>query len=268
MVEENIFQTSSAQRRCVLGLAVLVSFLLLVPTQGCPGSSAADGLDGTHYTCTASDAADCTVIPGEIVSLTGDFAAPERTGVALAAGGLGFTVKCAAVSGQGITGSDTLEAKVSGCYGVPSFSIDGAGSIVVDGTADATACPPEDCVCSYANSAWVGTHPTFWNDDGDTTYDDDNGATFNDDGDATYDHDDGGTYDDDDGTIPDNPPSPPSHTYPTIGQARSLLYRYLTVPASKNHLFNPARSSTTHFYSYYSYCCSYKYHRGSRLRNS
>ena len=136
------------------------------PARACPTSSATNGLDGSVYTCSANDAADCAVTPGELHSLTGTFATPERTGSALAGAGLSLTVKCAEVAGQGPErAADGLTATVRGCYGTPFFSVGGSGAVVVVSTGHAD-CAAADCTCSYSSqtldSDFAGTISTTY----------------------------------------------------------------------------------------------------------
>ena len=130
----------------------LAACLLARPAAACPTSSAANGLDGTAYSCTDGlDATDC-VTAGSLSGVTGVFDSPERTGVALAASErLSFTVKCAAVADQGITDQGTTAVSVKGCYSDPSFTISGKGAVVVTATSDAAACPPDDCTCTITD---------------------------------------------------------------------------------------------------------------------
>jgi len=147
------------------GLAVLASLAaaaLVGPARACPSTSHTNGLDGSVYTCTTNDDDSCDIVLGELHTVTGTFATPERTGSALAGGELGLTVKCATVAGNGAArAADGLSATVRGCYGDPVFPVTGAGSVVVVSTADAT-CAAADCTCTYTNQAldtnFAGSH--------------------------------------------------------------------------------------------------------------
>jgi len=157
--------------RWLCGVLCLAASLLVRPAAACPTSSAANGLDGTAYSCTNSfDATDC-VTAGSLTGVTGVFDSPERTGVALAASeNLGFTVKCAAVADQGIENQGTTAVSVKGCYSDPSFSISGKGAVVVTATSNAAACPPADCTCTISNGflqSTTGSHSGTWDDNGD-----------------------------------------------------------------------------------------------------
>ena len=123
--------------------------LLAAGTGACPNVSEEGGVDGTGYTCT--DGADastdaCTTV-GSLTDLTGTFATPERTGQALAAGGLSVTVKCATVTNHGITGLGTQQASVIGCYGDPAYLIEGLGAVVETGRLAHAECAASTCPC-------------------------------------------------------------------------------------------------------------------------
>ena len=88
MAVQTAWAEPSVRRRRRLRLPslsiLLVASALMDPARACPTSSATNGLDGSVYTCSANDADGCAVTPGELHSLTGTFATPERTGSALA----------------------------------------------------------------------------------------------------------------------------------------------------------------------------------------
>jgi hypothetical protein len=148
--------------RSICGVLYLGVCLLARPAAACPGTSTANGIDGTAYNCTANlDAANC-VTAGNLSEVKGVFHSPERTGVAVAASErLGFTVKCAQVADAGVTGDNTATVTVKGCYSTPAFTVGGLGAVVVSSTSSATACPPADCSCSVANGLLTGNTGTF-----------------------------------------------------------------------------------------------------------